>query len=200
MARAFRAGGPCWQKPRGDEEAQRVLRRSVPVSGTSAPTSPVGVGLGGRSNVGVVRPLRSGSREAEPETRIRGKALVGTAARGAGGGRGRSGTRPRPRPGLASARPAGSQPRLRHRAASCRSGAGRTPGPGSSCSLGAVSTAVRSSTLRGEGERKACGCARAASTLCLSHRVHPAPLWRPPRGKGPVRPASQRGPGLLMPA
>lgn len=69
------------------------------MSGTSAPTSPVGVGLGGRSSVGVVRPLRSGSREAEPETRIRGKALVGTAARGAGGGRGRSGARLRPRPG-----------------------------------------------------------------------------------------------------
>lgn len=69
------------------------------MSGTSAPTSPVGVGLGGRSSVRVVRPLRSGSQEAEPETRIRGKALVGTAARGAGGGRGRSGTRLRPRPG-----------------------------------------------------------------------------------------------------
>lgn len=174
MARAFRAGGPCWQKPRGDEEAQRVLRRSVPVSGTSAPTSPVGVGLGGRSSVGVVRPLRSGSREAEPETRIRGKALVGTAARGQeGAGEGAEPGCGLAR-GLASARPAGSQPRLRHRAASCRSGAGRTPGPGSSCSLGAVSTAVRSSHCgaRASGRRVAVP-GQPPPSACLTGSTQP---------------------------
>lgn len=37
LARAFGAGGPCLQKPRGNEEAQRILRRSVRASGTWVP-------------------------------------------------------------------------------------------------------------------------------------------------------------------